>query len=56
MVFNASWADMCYYMYPMWVKFSNKYSTERVKVIEIDVNHLESVARYYKVDLSEYAG
>lgn len=35
-IFSASWAPNCYFTYPMWVRFSNRFTTEKVRIIEID--------------------
>jgi hypothetical protein len=35
-VFTASWADNCYFTHPMWVRFSNRFTTDKVRILEID--------------------
>ena len=35
-VFTANWADTCFYTYPIWVRWSNRFTTEKVKVVEVD--------------------
>jgi len=35
-VFTASWADNCYFTHPLWVRFSNRFTTDKVKVLEVD--------------------
>ena len=27
LVFTASWADQCYFTYPLWVRFANRFTT-----------------------------
>ena len=35
-VFTASWADNCYFTHPMWVRFSNRFTTDKVRILEVD--------------------
>lgn len=37
LVFTAGWADMCYFTYAMWYKFASKYTTGKVRFVEIDI-------------------
>eukprot|EP00343_Euplotes_focardii_P003502 CAMPEP_0205816886 /NCGR_PEP_ID=MMETSP0205-20121125/23397_1 /ASSEMBLY_ACC=CAM_ASM_000278 /TAXON_ID=36767 /ORGANISM="Euplotes focardii, Strain TN1" /LENGTH=175 /DNA_ID=CAMNT_0053106127 /DNA_START=256 /DNA_END=783 /DNA_ORIENTATION=- len=55
-IFGASWCDNCTFTYPLWVEFSNKYGTKRLKFGEIDVQKNERLAKEHKVNLSGIAG
>lgn len=36
LLFTANWADNCYFTYPIWVRFANKFTTSSVKFVEVD--------------------
>ena len=55
-IFSASWCDNCTFTYPLWVDFSNKYATGRMKFGEIDVSRNKQIAIKQKVNLSGLAG
>jgi hypothetical protein len=55
-VFNAVWSDKCYYMYSMWVKMSNRFSTQKFKFLDVDVSALDKLARIYKVNTRSTSG
>ena len=52
MLFTAPWADMCYFTYPIWVNFANRYSTAKVKFVEIDCGKFPKLARNYHISTS----
>lgn len=41
LVFTANWCETCTYTYSMWVKFANRFTTEKVKVVEVDTSRHE---------------
>lgn len=49
MIFTASWADMCYYTYPMWFKFASKFTTSKVEFYQIDINKHKDLAELFKI-------
>ena len=50
LVFTAQWADSCFYTAPLWHKFANKYATDKVKFIEIDVGKFVRMTKDFKVN------
>ena len=56
LIFNAVWNDTCYYTYPLWCKLANKFSTDQVQFIELDVMIFDTIAKQFKVSLSGIAG
>ena len=44
-IFNAIYSDNCYYTYSLWAKMAEKYTTSRLKFVEINVSDLDSLAR-----------
>ena len=57
LVFTAPWADNCYFTYPLWVRFANRFSTQKMKFVEIDcgAGRFDSIARAFKINLSHVA-
>lgn len=55
-VFNAVWSDNSYFTQTMWVKIANKYTTQRVNFIDLDVGVFSSLARKYNVNTRSTAG
>lgn len=43
LLFTASWADQCYFTYPLWVRFANRFSTDKVQFIECDASRFEKL-------------
>ena len=56
-MFTAPWADNCYFTYPLWVKFANRFSTPKMKFVEIEcgTGRFDSIARAFKINLSNVA-
>ena len=56
-MFTAPWADNCYFTYPLWVRFANRFSTQKMKFVEIDcgAGRFDSIARAFKLNLSNIA-
>ena len=56
-MFTAPWADNCYFTYPLWVRFANRFSTQKMKFVEIDcgAGRFDSIARAFKINLSHVA-
>lgn len=49
-IFTASWCETCCYTNSMWVSFANRFSTEKVKFIEVDTVRFNDVAKEFKVN------
>jgi hypothetical protein len=50
-VFTASWAENCYFTYPIWVSFANRFTTNKVRIVEIDCGGTFSrLARQFKIN------
>ena len=43
---------MCYFTYPLWYKFANKYSTQKLKFVEIDIIKFPWLAKQFKISTS----
>ena len=54
LIFTAPWADNCYFTYPLWVRFANRFTTQKMKFIEIDCGsgRFDSIARSFKFNMS----
>ena len=50
LVFTANWCETCLYTHSMWVSFSNRFSTEKVKFLELDTTKFSEVAKHFKVN------
>jgi hypothetical protein len=37
----------------MWVKFANRFSTDKVRIIEVDAMKWQRVARFFKVNFQD---
>jgi|TARA_B110000305_G_C18868016_1_gene371822 thiol:disulfide interchange protein len=35
-VFTAQWCETCVNTYSIWIKFANRFTTSKVKVVEVD--------------------
>ena len=55
LVFTAQWADQCYYTYPLWVKFANRFSTSKVQFIECNASRFESLCHQFRISTSNMA-
>ena len=55
LVFTASWADQCYYTHPMWIRFANRFSTNKVKFIECDASRFEKLCHKLHISTSNMA-
>jgi len=51
-VFTAGWCDNCYFTYPLIVNFANRFTTEKVKILQLDVTRFESLAKAFKVNMN----
>lgn len=49
-VFTANWAENCQYLHTMWVKFANRFTTSKLRVVEIDAMRFSSVAKSFQVN------
>ena len=54
LLFTAPWADNCYFTYPLWVRFANRFTSQKMKFVEIDCagSRFDSIARAFKINLS----
>mmetsp|Transcript_4792 Transcript_4792/g.8217 ORF Transcript_4792/g.8217 Transcript_4792/m.8217 type:complete len:298 (-) Transcript_4792:128-1021(-) len=51
MVFNARWCQNCVFNYMMWVKFANRFTTSKLRVVEIDTRlHEKTLCKLFKVN------
>ena len=55
LVFTANWADQCYYTYPLWIKFANRFTTNKVKFIECDASKFEKLCHEFRISTSNAA-
>lgn len=55
LLFTANWADQCYYTYPLWVKWANRFTTNKVKFIECDAGRFEKLCVEFKISTSNVA-
>ena len=55
LVFTASWADQCYFTYPLWIKFANRFSNERVQFIECNASRFERLCQQFRISTSSVA-
>ena len=46
-VFTANWAENCQYLNTMWVKFANRFSTSKLRIIEVDAMRFSAVAKSF---------
>ena len=49
-VFSANWCSRCVYTHSMWVRFSNRFSTENLRFVEVDTTKFIEIARIFKVN------
>ena len=52
LLFTARYADNCYFTYPIWVRFANKFTTDKVQVVEVDCSRFPQLARAFKINTS----
>ena len=38
------------FTYTIWVKFANRFSTNKVRVVEVDTMRNEKIARFFSVN------
>ena len=50
LIFTANWCESCVFTYTIWIKFANRFSTEKLRVVEIDTQRNEKVARFFSVN------
>ena len=43
LVFTANWCDTCVYTHSLWVKFANRFSTKKIKVVEVDSTRFTNI-------------
>ena len=43
--FTASWSEECLYTYSMWAKISNKYTTKKIRMVEVDCSKFDVVCK-----------
>jgi len=56
LLFTANWADNCYFTHPLWVRFANRFTTKKLKVLEIDCSRFQDLARStFKINTSGVA-
>lgn len=55
-IFQAHWNENCIFTYPLWAEFSNKFTTDKMRFGEVDVDKNEILAKEQKVNLSGIAG
>jgi thiol-disulfide isomerase/thioredoxin len=55
-IFNAPWNDSCYFTYPLWAKLSNRYTTDKLKFLEVDVVQFDGLSRLNKVVTTGFSG
>jgi len=50
--FFADWAETCVYTKPIWIEFSNKYSTKNLRFAEVNLSTLPEMAKTYNINTS----
>lgn len=55
-IFNAAWNDNCYFTYPLWAKLANRYTTDKLKFLDLDVLQFDGLTRLNKVSTSGFSG
>ena len=55
-IFNAPWNDTCYFTYSLWAKLANRFTTQKLHFIEVDVRRFEGLAKLFKVESGGFAG
>ena len=53
MLFTTDWADACVFTYSLWARFANRFSTEKVKFVEINCSKFKTLAKSFKVNDSD---
>ena len=53
LVFTANWCETCVYTYTMWVNFANRFTTQKLQVVEVDTSKFETIARQFKVNFKD---
>lgn len=49
LIFTTEWSDMCYFTYAMWYRFASRFSTEKVKFLEINADKCKKIAKMFKI-------
>ena len=52
LVFNAPWCSACVFTYSIWVRFANRFTTSKLRVVEVDTR-LEEICRHFKVNAKD---
>lgn len=50
LIFTANWCETCVFTYTIWVKFANRFSTSKMRIVEVDTQRNEKVARFFSVN------
>ena len=50
--FYSTLAENCIYLKPIWAKWSLKYTTKKLRFIEVDVTNSEDLANEYRINTS----
>ena len=53
LIFTANWCESCQYTYSMWLKFANRFSTEKLKIVEVDTSRHDAIARKFQVNFRD---
>jgi hypothetical protein len=48
-IFTAGWNDNCYFTQSLWDKFAKRFTTGKLKFIEVDILKFDSLARLYRI-------
>jgi hypothetical protein len=48
-IFGAGWNDNCYFTQSLWDKLAKRFTTGKLKFIEVDILKFDSLARLYRV-------
>ena len=49
-VFTANWVENCQYLQTMWVKFANRFSTSKLRIVEVDAMRFREIAKQFQVN------
>ena len=53
LVFTASWCDTCVYTHSLWIKFANRFSTKKLKIVEVDSTRFNNICQVFKVNFKD---
>lgn len=53
LLFTANWCDTCVFTYSMWIKFANRFTTEKLKMVEVDTSKYNNICQSFKVNFKD---